>query len=363
MESAVINSSQAQAENNPLSTEPAVKRELVDDAEMKRIVRDLHKANPRIFWTDLLLTCAAGWGAFTGAVLLRPFSPAMLGCIAVAVCSLYRALCFMHEISHQSDRSLPGFESTWNWLVGFPLLMPSFVYCGVHQSHHRLSTYGTSQDPEYMPFAQSHVMTTVFALESFFIPFALLFRFLVLTPVGLISTRFQRALVVYGSALTMNVKYRREATPQLTARIRMHSAMVFGLWVFALGLAASHILPWRVFLVWLAVDSLISFVNTLRTLGAHGYESDGHQLDRQGQLLDSIDTPGAFWTELWAPVGLRYHALHHYFPGIPYHNLRRAYRRIMRTASVAPEYGQMTSPSLPHSLQELVRKGLESSRR
>jgi len=30
----------------------------------------------------------------------------------------------------------------------------------------------------------------------------------------------------------------------------------------------------------------------------------------------------------WAPVGLRYHALHHYFPGIPYHNLGFAYQRL-----------------------------------
>ena len=86
-------------------------------------------------------------------------------------------------------------------------------------------------------------------------------------------------------------------------------------------------LAWKAIAVWYAVNAFISVCNTMRTLGAHRYESTGLPLDRAGQLADSIDTPGAAWTELWAPVGLRYHALHHYFPGIPYHNLGLAYRR------------------------------------
>ena len=76
--------------------------------------------------------------------------------------------------------------------------------------------------------------------------------------------------------------------------------------------------------------------------------------DRDGQLIDSIDTPGAFWTELWAPVGLRYHALHHYFPGIPYHNLATAYRRLVQNLPATAEFHRSTSPSLPYSLRTLL---------
>lgn len=329
-----------------------------NETVIKGLVRDLHKADRRIFWADLLGSCVVGWSAFAAAVLLKPFSPGMLGAGAVAVCALYRALCFMHELTHQSPRALPRFEAAWNWLVGFPLLMPSFVYLGVHQNHHRISIYGTVQDPEYMPFAHSRRMTIVFAIESFFIPLVLVLRFLVLTPLGLVWPKFQNMLVVYGSSLTMNLQYRREVTPELLKKVRRDSLMTWAIWAAAIALAAGGVLPWRVFLVWLAVDSLISFVNTLRTLGAHAYENEsGEQMDRTGQLLDSIDTPGAFYTELWAPVGLRYHALHHYFPGIPYHNLAEAYRRIMSHMQVRGEYGKMTSPSLQHSLRELLRKG------
>jgi fatty acid desaturase len=80
-------------------------------------------------------------------------------------------------------------------------------------------------------------------------------------------------------------------------------------------------------------------------------------LDREAQLADSIDTPGAPWTELWAPVGLRYHALHHYFPGIPYHNLGTAYRRLVSNLPSEAAYRGPVSPSLSWSLRLLYRNG------
>ncbi|MBV8831759.1 MAG: fatty acid desaturase, partial [Acidobacteriaceae bacterium] len=103
---------------------------------------------------------------------------------------------------------------------------------------------------------------------------------------------------------------------------------------------------------------IVSFVNSLRTLGAHAYESDGQPMDRLGQLRDSIDHPGYFWTELWAPVGLRYHALHHYFPGIPYHALPEAYRRLTTALPIGQSYVRMSNPSLPFSLRTLFTKGM-----
>jgi fatty acid desaturase len=324
---------------------------------MKTLVKDLNRASRAIFWTDLAVTAIVGWTTFAGAVILRPFSPGMLLCIAVSVLALYRGLCFLHELTHQNWRSLPGFGTIWNFVIGFPLLMPAFVYVGVHQDHHRISSYGTEQDPEYLPFAHSWKMTAIFALESFFIPLALLVRFVLLAPIGLVWPPFQRQLVRCGSALTMNVKYRREPTGELVRRVRQDSAFILLFWAALITLAALGVVPWRVFAIWLVVDSLVSFVNTLRTLGAHAYENKGEPLDRTGQLLDSIDTPGAFWTELWAPVGLRYHALHHYFPGIPYHNLPEAYRRVTGHLPVAASYRELSNRSLPCSLGELYRKG------
>jgi fatty acid desaturase len=53
---------------------------------------------------------------------------------------------------------------------------------------------------------------------------------------------------------------------------------------------------------------------------------------------------------------LRYHALHHFFPGIPYHNLGIAYRRIVAAVPQDSLFLQSTSPSLGRSLSELLRK-------
>lgn len=336
-----------------LQSEPLL---AIDETQVHDLVRDLHRVNARRYWVDLLISATLGWGGFAWAAAAPLFSARMFLGAALAVLALYRALCFIHEISHQSRRTLPGFETAWNLLVGYALLMPSFMYVGVHLNHHKISSYGTAEDPEYLPFARSRRLTTAFALESFFIPVFLLVRFLLLTPVGLVWKRGQELLAVYFSSLTMNVRYRREIAPTLISKIRRHSVATLFLWAAALAAAMQGWLPWHAFAVWLIVDSSISFLNTIRTLGAHAYESSGAPLDRLGQLHDSIDTPGRFWTELWAPVGLRYHALHHYFPGIPYHSLPAAYRRIVNSAPAAG-YRQVVSPSLPHSLRVLYEKG------
>ncbi len=333
-----------------------------EDKQTRDLVKDLHRPRPLVYWSDLILTSVTGWSAFALVVYARGFSPLMLLAAAIAAAALYRGLCFVHEISHHGGRVLPGFETGWNLLIGYPLLMPSFVYADVHQSHHKLSTYGTIADPEYMPFASNSIMTTIFALESPLIPVALVIRFLILSLAGFVFPAFQRWLVVFFSSLTMNLKYRRTATPELIAEVRRGSALVLLVWLGFAALAALHILWWRFFVLWLGVSAAISFVNTLRTLGAHAYESEGQPMDREGQLRDSIDTPGAVWTELWAPVGLRYHALHHYFPGIPYHNLPRAWTRIAATLPEDAVFHAAQSRGLVWSLGALLKKGSQRLR-
>ena len=319
-----------------------------EDLQTRGLLRDLHAARPAIYWADLILTSGAGWVAF-GVAARVPFSAGMLLSAAIAVFAFYRGVSFLHEISHMNKRALPGFETAWNVLFGFPLLMPSFMYVGVHQAHHSLGSYGTSEDPEYLPFAQSARMTAVFALQSFLIPAMLLLRFLVLSPAGLVIPPFQRWLAAHASAVTMNFAYVREVTPGLLRRIRVGSALTLLVWVTAILL-----LPFHVFVLWFGVLGVVSFINTLRTLAAHRYECHGEPMDRSGQLLDSVGVPGGILTELWAPVGLRYHALHHYFPGIPYHNLAEAHRRLVDALPDDSVYRATISPGLLASLVALI---------
>jgi fatty acid desaturase len=326
------------------------------DQLSREIVRDLHTPRPFVYWIDFLATSLIGWSAFGLAVYFPFASPPMALAAVVAVFALYRGLLFIHEISHFTRGGMRGFETAWNLLSGFPFLVPSFTYCGVHQDHHRISYYGTERDPEYMPFARSRGMTICFAIEGFLIPALLAMRFLAVAPIALIIPRLHRWLAVHASSFVINFRYSRDLSGNLEKNMRRSELALLGIWALAFLLVSRGVLPWRTFAVWLAVVSLASFVNTLRTLGAHDYESAGEPTDRLGQLIDSIDHPGAWWTELWAPVGLRYHALHHYFPGIPYHNLPEGYARLIRQLPAASEFHQSTNPSLSYSLRELYRK-------
>jgi len=332
------------------------------DVVAHEIVADLHAPRPAVFWTDLGLSALVGWVAFGIAVAAWPPSWTTAAAVIVSALALYRGLCFTHEITHLRRRAVPGFETAWNLLLGVPLLLPSFTYAGVHQSHHSLSTYGTKDDPEYLPFQRSRRLILAFALQSSVVlPALLALRFLVLAPVGLVWPALHRWLEVHASSFAMNPAYRRAVTPAQARKMRVWEAATLMFWAVAVAALAGGLLPMRTLLAWYAVMAGVSFLNTMRVLGAHEYKTDGEPRDRGGQLADSIDTPGGPWTGLWAPVGLRYHALHHYFPGIPYHNLGRAYRRIVGTAPGRQRYQASSSPSLWHSLRTLYQRARRGS--
>ena len=327
------------------------------DVVTQRLVVDLHEPRPAIFWTDLLVTATVGWVAFAAAVRATMLSPVMLAAVVMAALALYRGLVFTHEITHLRRRALRGFETAWNILFGVPLLLPTFTYVGVHQSHHNLSTYGTKGDPEYLPFANSRRLILVFTVQSSLMtPVVLPVRFLVLAPIGLVWPPLHRWLETHASSFAMNPAYRRQVSAAVARKMRVWEVAILAGWSACFGLIYLGVLSSYTLLIWFVVMALVSAMNTARVLGAHEYESDGSSRDRQGQLRDSLDTPGGPWTELWAPVGLRYHALHHYFPGIPYHNLGIAYRRIVQTVPYGSLYRESTSPSLWRSLKKLYQR-------
>ena len=333
------------------------------DAVAHSLVADLHEPRPSVFWIDLIGSAVAGWGAFALATVAIPWSPLTWGAALVAALALYRGLCFTHELTHLRRRALPGFETVWNLLFGVPLLLPSFTYIGVHQAHHGLTTYGTKDDPEYLPFAKSRRLIFIFSAQSsVLIPILLLIRFLIVAPVGLVWPQFHRFLETHASSFSMNPDYRRVMSEAMAQKTRRWELAMLVLWSAALAVIWFGLVPVRTLYVWYGVVTFVSFLNTMRVLGAHDYQSDGTPLDREGQLSDSIDTPGGPWTELWAPVGLRYHALHHYFPGIPYHNLGAAYRRIVEALPDRALFRESTSPSLRHSLSALYRHAKDSAR-
>ena len=103
-------------------------------------------------------------------------------------------------------------------------------------------------------------------------------------------------------------------------------------------------------------------LNWTRNLAAHRYRNTGDEMSYMGQLTDSINITGRpFVTELLFPLGLRFHALHHLFPGIPYHSLSKAHRRLMALLPADSPYKRTVYPSFLAVVRQLVRDARSST--
>jgi fatty acid desaturase len=77
-------------------------------------------------------------------------------------------------------------------------------------------------------------------------------------------------------------------------------------------------------------------------------------MSHQEQFLDSTNIIGGWITGILCPLGLRYHALHHLFPAIPYHNLATAHRRLMDQMPADSIYRETAYPSYWSVIAELL---------
>ena len=94
----------------------------------------------------------------------------------------------------------------------------------------------------------------------------------------------------------MNPAYRRDVLPAQAKQMRRWELAILAVWGAGFGLAYVGVVPLRTLAVWYGRPDVVSFVNTLRVLGAHEYETDGQPAIGFEQLQDSIDTPGGPWT-------------------------------------------------------------------
>jgi fatty acid desaturase len=312
-----------------------------DDKAMLRAVaeltRDLGTPNPRIFWSDFLASAILG---YAGLVVAIASANIWLQCAAaiVSVLVLYRAGGFIHEVTHVKHSALPGFRFGFNAVIGVPLLVPSYMYEGIHNLHHARTRYGTDQDPEYLPLALMKPWTLpLFIVVSLLAPIALLFRNAVLAPLSLFIPSLRKIVVERYSGLAINPAFRRRPAEGEARRNWIIQETAASIWAITLlaGVFTGFI-ALNAFLVFLAIVSSVAVLNQVRTLVAHLWENDGEPLSVTAQFLDSVNVPPpGVLTSIWAPVGLRYHALHHLLPSVPYHALGEAHRRL--TAQLAPD--------------------------
>jgi fatty acid desaturase len=237
-------------------------------------------------------------------------------------------------------------------------MFPEFLYED-HKAHHVNHSYGTAEDGEYLPFGRRPVKLILFyVLQVFLVPVMGIFRFVILAPLSWCIPSI-RTWVLHRTtnAVTIDLKFNL-TIPKDPAHLRLWklqevACFVYGVSVFTL--IGVGVLPWTILLRIYFLFLFSSSLNYARTLGAHRYLSHGGAATYLEQLLDSYTIPGnPLLTEIWAPLGMRYHALHHLVPSMPYHNMGKAHRRLIRELPSDSPYRETIRRNLRQAVSEVI---------
>jgi fatty acid desaturase len=326
--------------------------------QANEIAHDLMTPRPWIYWCDLGATALTLYLSLFLAVTL-PFSGGSLAAATVAVLALYRGVSFIHELTHLRADAVPGFRAGWNLLIGVPFLTPSLMYEGVHMLHHAKDRYGTDADPEYRPLARLPArQLAIFLGVAILAPVGVFVRFAVIAPLSLVIPSLRRLATERMSAMTINPSFVRQDIERARRPGWIAQEVACWLWSWTLvALTAVRAIPLRAVAIAASVYATMAVINQLRTAAAHMWESAGERMSFRDQFLDTVNVPPpALLPVLWAPVGLRYHALHHLIPRMPYHSLAAAHRRLVAALPHDSDYRQVEQAGLVPAVADLARR-------
>ena len=308
---------------------------------------DLFAVERTKYWTDLVVCTVVAYAA-AGVYLSAPlFSWLQIVAFPFAVFWLYRANSMVHEVSHLNQDQLPSFKIAWNLLLGIPTLFPSTFFTCHHRDHHSGRHYGTPQDPEYMinVFTPGSVASILLYVGHVMVyPIFVLFRFL-LAPLSFLNASWRTFTLRRLSSFTLNWKYERSLSRMdHKAFISVELLCCLRAWMIPLGLVLG-ITQWtRLPLMYLLAISIL-FCNQMRFLADHHFESHGDQMTMEDHVIDSCNySKRDFFTWLFFPFTIRFHALHHLFPTIPYHNLPAAHDHLIQTLPWDSQYHDLDRP-------------------
>ena len=340
------------------STDPR-NLDALERGAMRALLADLFPARPVRYWLDFLASAMLGWAGFALAATLPLASPAFWLALAASALALYRAVSFTHELAHLRRDAVPGFRTAWTLLCGMPLLVPNFLYTGVHVAHHGQRTYGTARDGEYLPFATRPPQLIVqHLLSNLVLPGFALARFALIGPLSFLHPHLRRWVVVNLSGMSLRFPFRRDPPARAEeARQWLREELATSVLVLAMlaGMIAGW-LPLRLLLLYALLVLLIATLNSVRAVGAtHRYRSPGRESTLHQQLEDSVSVAsGRLDALLLCPVGLRYHALHHAFPTLPYHALGEGHRRLLQHLAADHPYRATLLRSVWQGWRELL---------
>ncbi len=298
-------------------------------ASMRRDLVAASRVRPALYWADLLLSAGVGWALFVAACFLTPLQLSWWPLAGGCALAFLRAAYFIHELAHRSERELPGFRAAWTVLVGVPILVPSLMMAP-HRDHHRTATYGTARDPEYAPVPRWGRWRLLGALALYaWVPWLLAIRWTITATFSHLHPKARAHAIGRFSTADLHHEYVRPTPEGAEARTFLREELLCAAFAWtALGLTIAGILPWWVHLHRWAIMGAALIVNHARLLVIHRYE--GGPFDGAGQTLDTVTLgPDSPLTEIGAPLGSRFHALHHELPGVPYHDLGRLHRRLV----------------------------------
>lgn len=278
-----------------------------------------------------MLSAGTAW-ALTVVYFTAPaWSALQIAAFVVASFLFFRAGTFIHEIVHMPGGQMTGFKRMWNLLLGVPFLMPWVLYRN-HIEHHNHRHFGTPSDGEYLPLGSSpRIETLKYLAQAPLLPLFMLVRFGILGPLSWLHPGLRDWVLTRASAAVSNPYYSKRFPKRDESHLQVVEALCFGyLAVIAVLLWRGTISPTQLFMGYLLLAFTLG-LNWVRNLAAHRYVNGGERMTIAGQVADSINITGQTWlTVAMFPVGLRYHALHHMFPALPYHHMGEAHRRLMQ---------------------------------
>jgi fatty acid desaturase len=324
--------------------------------QVMAIVGDLMKRSPAIYWTDFILSAAGAW-ALTALYFTAPtWSAAQILSFVGAGVLFFRVGTFIHEIIHFPRREMIWFRRAWNLVVGIPLLMPWIFYRN-HLDHHSSRHFGTPADGEYLPLAAAPVREIVkYLLQAPLLPLFAAIRFGVLTPLSWLHRGLREWVLTAASAGVSNPYYRKRFPARDEGHLRIVETLTLAyLATIAVLFAKGIVTGTHLFQAYLLLAFALT-LNWVRNLAAHRYGNRGEPMSHIEQFSDSINITGQTWlTVLLFPVGLRYHALHHLLPSMPYHNLGKAHKRLLAQLPPDSPYHAVNRTSFFATTAELWR--------